>query len=435
MLVDRSRFLKLAVAIAATTTTTVACSAQDQGEDIEAGDGQAITAGGACGRDSITAPNGGASAMKPYAFQEGFCFDLAVHQGPALRRLDGPTAEASTIRFFDFIYDQCRMYSNQLRPAVAERVKSCLAKANDARPRNAEGVATEEFDATKMYDCGRDALEAICKDGIDQRLSRTRCQTIARILASDVNNAVDLRGRRIGEAALEGQCMAVFSGMKSSARQQVEDCVKNEKFDLYTCVEGIRSDFELAEAGETAVPEEMLCVKNSALGAPPAASLCDDVLAKAKRESETKGQFYVPEYTKTKCEAYRTKLAPPVAKKAIDCLLDQDRYTYDNIYACGNQAMKSACRDTGVDAMCKEILATVEQTERTVLGHGKPEINKGGRLTRQCRTLLSGLKPTTRTEVKRCVGPLAQSFAEADRSSGGDLNLLKYTLHSCVEGI
>ncbi len=434
MNVDRSRFLKLAVAIAATTTTTLACSSQQGEEESETGDEQAITAGGTCTAKSIREPNGGPNArLQPYAYEEGFCFDLAVHEGPALKKWDGPTAESTTTRFFDFVYDQCRMYSNQLRPAVADRVKSCLKKANDQRHRNAEGTATTEFDATKMYDCGRDALEAICKDGIDQRLSRPRCATIARILTSN-GQGVDLHGNRLGAQALEDQCMAVFSGMKSSARQQVEDCVKNDKYDMWTCMEGIRSDFELAEAAELAVPPELRCTKPSASVAPPPSSKCDEVVAKAKREKETKNQFYVPEYTKSHCEAYRTKLAPAIADKAIECLLDPTRYVYDNIYTCGTEAMGSACRDASVDAACREIVSTIESKEKTILGHAKPTVNAGGRITRQCRTLFAGMTATTRDEVKRCVPDLAKQFAEADRGSANQ-DLIKYSFYSCVEGL
>lgn len=424
MLIDRSRFLKLTVAIAATTATTVACSAQtveEEGDDT----GAAASAGSTCNASSIRQPNAG--TLKPYAFEEGFCFDLAVHEGPALRKLEGPTAEATTTRFFDFVYDQCRMYSNQLRPAVAEKVKSCLKKANDARPRNRQGVATTEFDAGKMYDCGRDALEAVCADGIDQRLSRTRCTAIARTLVQS-GNAVDLRRNPMNEAKLETQCMAIFSGIKSSARTQIENCVKNDKYDMYTCVEGLRSDFELAEAAELDVAADLKCTPSATpvefVGAD---TVCDDIVAKAAREHAEQGEFYVPEFTKKKCESYLSKFAPAMALDATECLLSPDLKTYDNIYTCGSNALKRACRDTSVDATCKSIVAEVEGIERSVTGTTKPTVNAGGRLTRQCRALLPGLKAEARTELKDCVGPVARSFA----GSG----LIKYAFYSCVEGL
>ncbi len=385
------------------TVRARACSAT-QGEDVGAAD-QAST-GGRCTAASIRNPREGTDA--PYAFEEGFCFGLARYE------LESPNRAGSTTGFFDFIYDHCRMYSSSLQPAVAAKVHACLKEADDKRPRRALGggldpIPTQEFDSMVMYECGKDALWSICNDGIDGRVNaqkdadgRGRCDRIA----ASLNSQGD--GRRT--ATVVGECNRVLSGLKSSARRQMEECVTNDGFDLYTCAEGLVEDYR-SEPGEPTAT----CTPANAPAAPPTEADCSAVLTKAAGE----GEWYVPEFAAHRCEVYRTKLQPAAAKLAIQCLLDPENEVYDNIYTCGVVALKDTCREPeAIDPICKTLVATVTAVD--------PQANKGGRLTRQCRTLLPGLKGETLAEIGNCVPSLARSFGPG---------MAQYALYSCVEGL
>jgi hypothetical protein len=413
MLVDRSRFLKLAVALAATTSVAAtACSATPEETEGEDGTGAALTgAGGTCTSSSIKKP--GLGSQQFFAYEEGFCSDLAVHYMPS------PDEEGVQVRWFDFIYDQCRAYSSQLQPAVAQKVYECLSAENARRPRapqssDERSLATAEFNATKMYECGHDAVWSICSDGVDGRV-RDRARRMAGAIRA--NSQSDGEGPRSLDAITQ-EVSAVLSGLKSSARADLETCVVDMKYDLYSCFEGISMSFYADSAfGEAAAATGQACQETG--GASPALTECDAVQAKVEREIPADDAYRATtiSFSRKQCNMYAKKFEPAAAREALSCLLSA-KNTENEIYSCGAQGLKKVCRNPSLDAACKEIVDSVVAVDR--------DANKGGRLTRQCRTMLPGLKATTQAEVKTCVAPLARSFGRGSA---------QYAFYSCIEGL
>ncbi len=413
MLVDRSRFLKLAIAIAATTVTTVACSSGDAGDDQDSSGGAVSSeAGGACGADSIKKP--GEGSMKAFSYEEGFCFNLALSD------LRTPDAKGIEGGFFDFVWQHCHAYNTQLQPAVAKKVQTCLAKADKARRvTNADGTEfVNEFDAMAMYNCGKDTLLSICRDGIDGRTNSNK-DANGKGRGDRMTDALVNGGDTRPRATILSEAMAVLSGLKSGARVQMERCVTKEFPDLHSCLEGLQADFSFADDAREPKPTGAAACVAPTANAAPAASACAPVMEKIRKE-EAEGAFAVPEFAEGKCNDYVTKFEPAAAKAAIDCLMAaKSGDTYQNIYTCGAVGLRRVCQDSSLDAECKGIVDSVKTAA--------PNANAGGRVTRQCRALLSGLKPEARKEVASCVKTRAPSFA-----TGGFAN---EALWSCIEGL
>lgn len=436
MRVDRSKFMSFALAISATTATVVGCASPAGDDDLGDQTADAVT-GGTCTATSIRKP--GEGSMKPYAYEEGFCFDLAVSTG-------APDAEGITYKFFDFVHEHCRMYSAQLQPAVAKKTYECLAKANDARPRRAVGVeesaATTEFDAMAMYNCGKDALNSICNDGIDQRV-KGRCDRVVGNL-EDGETPVAVRNK------LHNQCMRIMSGLKVSARDQMEKCTK-QGFDLDSCIEGLEEDFGRpanvqdleGQASEPLPAPANECV-SQLYGSPYTTAERNEKLAYCKemseREADGTGSTNVAyrKFLEAKCASYVTKFDRPAADLAIGCLQDASERpggTARVIYSCGTTALKHICRESSLDATCKGMVDEIATASK--------KANAGGRLTRQCRALLPGINDAGVAKVKTCVKEeIASLKANAANSAGngGDAQEYKdafapYAFYSCVEGL
>jgi|GEM_PF-5219331 len=380
MNVNHSQFVKLTFAIAA---ATAACSATPAADDAASGSAVAgFEPGGKCTTNSITDPGKGSGSAPQSSFSEGYCFDLARWQG-------APDEEGVTDRFDPFIHNQCFAWSTQLQPRIAAAAKVCLDDANQRRKRDVTGEATEPFDGLQMYACGINALASICEDGIDGRVKST-CQEI---VAAQNNK---------GNTLTLNACMANLTGLRPTARPFVKACATDpeQPFELFSCLESIR------------VESIRGCLPGRLEPSRPEASECEKVTTKATGTTEAFKRFIA-----SQCESYRTKFAPIAASAALACLTNS-KDIRRNVYECGRVGLNAVCLDSAVDARCNQIVGDITSVD--------PKANNGGRITRQCRSLLSGLEESARTEVSTCVPAKARLFGAESA---------KFALYSCIEGL
>jgi hypothetical protein len=103
------------------------------------------------------------------------------------------------------------------------------------------------------------------------------------------------------------------------------------------------------------------------------------------------------------CEAYKRYFKPKVAERAVACVVAQSRTQLRDgcrTYECGDEALKSACIDSSVDATCASIAS------------------KCNVRVDECRELLSGMNAAGRAKIAKCAAAGCQ-----------------FGLWSCVEGL
>jgi len=401
MKLDRASFAALVATIS--TATVVGCAGAD---DPASQEGNL--------RDGLCIDNPGEGSQNPelYSFQEGTCFDLAryievqpIEGRPGIEDINS-SYEGANIEFDDYLYDHCRTYSSQLRPAIAKEVETCLLAANAERQLDVNGDPMGSFSWGAMYDCARDTLYAICTDDdtIDNR-SDGRCERIAaNVLASHAGD----------RDAVFAECQQIVTGLRGSARQQIEDCTA-EGWNIYTCVEGLRDD----AAGAPPSEPQPTCVAPTS--ATSEGGRCDALMAKLEQE----GDIGLGNFVSAKCNSYETLFSAPAADATIACLMDPDSPVMDGIYSCGAAGLRAVCRTPDVHAMCDESVGIITQAAET--GGSPFSANTIDQLIDECDTLMPGLTQAGRDKVAACLPDLAADFAR--------YNMAEYTLYSCVEGL
>lgn len=383
MNIDRKRFLVLAASLATATATMSGCASSD---DAAEGDtDENLT--GAC----INSSAAGTS------YVEGTCFDIARYDDTS------PTAESKTA-FDDSQWGLCIGVRDNLRQPVANAIHKCM-KSKKTGVHATEDWQTDRagnnVDWTDMYNCIGKSVKNTCY----QTATKPACE---RIIAQQTTTG----GQTIIKKT---DCMKMMTAVKPELRPTIEACaIQNAKdkfgadYVVYSCMESLQ------EAPSTAACKP---------GGADADHLSFDVTYNKTKFCEglystTTG---VEPFVEGMCRDYEKYMRGPVSKRAMDCLLasvnkpgNESWDAAGAAYSCMRTALRDTCKDSSVDAQCKQII------DAYITRVGDKKQNAGGRMTKQCRSFMSGLNAAGRSSVQRC-------FAN-DTFKPGDL-------WSCVESI
>jgi hypothetical protein len=105
----------------------------------------------------------------------------------------------------------------------------------------------------------------------------------------------------------------------------------------------------------------------------------------------------------SRCEDYKKYFRPKIAERAVACMLSKRDKSGCGPYRCGDEALRGACLDSSVDAMC----ATVARKCKTTVD--------------ECRGMLSGMNAAGRGKMVACANQ-----GSCNGATG---------LWSCVEGL
>ena len=157
-------------------------------------------------------------------------------------------------------------------------------------------------------------------------------------------------------------------------------------------------------AANVAYSDSGMCRASNAIQ-PPSARGCNDNAGNpgdCKRVKLAGGCSSFP-FICDKCESYKQHFKPRVAERAVSCTLalsGKQLGSGCDTYACGDEALKSACPDASAQAACHNI---AKQCKTTLA---------------ECSQMLSGMNQAGRAAVATCA------------ASG-----CSYGLWSCIEGM
>lgn len=137
----------------------------------------------------------------------------------------------------------------------------------------------------------------------------------------------------------------------------------------------------------------------------PPASGCNDNVGQPGNCSAVKLAGGCPsfQFICDHCEGYKTFFKPRVAERAIKCVVAQQSAELQDgcrTYACGDEALKSACLDPTADGPCNSIASRCKTTME------------------ECKSLLSGMNNAGRAQVTACAAAGCQ-----------------FGIWSCIEGM
>lgn len=248
---------------------------------------------------------------------------------------------------------QCLAWSNHFEAGVAH---AALA--------NLEG----KTDWGAVYDAGRKALQSTCarSDAEEAQLKRF-CESV--------------NGDR-------NDCLTYARGIRAESRTLLKKCVNETHLPLYSCVEGL---------GWDDAPQK--CVSPDEVGGGSGFS-CDDLPA-----------------GKATCHRVTASLRAHIGQETIGCMIQAVGYGQSAVSeqeadgigtSCGLTMVTRTCLDlTTAQAPCEALVGELKTIDPE-LGV-KDHLNAGGRFTKQCRSIFSGLNEKGRASVAACIQTQARA--------------------------
>lgn len=367
MKLDRLLFLSLATSIA-----TVACSAASDSEsDVDEG---------AVSMRQCKEP--GADMARLVDTQVTFCMDFADR---AAKKGD----------HFASVYGQCMTFASRYKSAAAEEAISCV-KGNEA--------GKDTWD--NLYGCGYSSLSLHCSD---QERFASKCEELVSIGSTSQYGRTTHDGQS-DRLSLVNECKGFLGGLEATAVADVEKCVREQKFGVYSCVEGLDATTKDRICVDPNVRERVLDLKGT----------CERLMTVSPTEEGI--------LNRDTCLGIATRLRAAPANKFLESLAAHIEASspakpignYDLTQIAG-RVMRDTCRNTAVDATCTEMVQGLKAAGVS---------NNGGRLTKECRQLLSAVDAKGGDQIRAC----ANVQKKLARGSAAGLGA-KQSLYWCMSDL
>ncbi len=354
MLVNRLAFLALA-----TSMSTIACSSTTPAEDEEGSDEGAIV-------------GGDRACSTPDKDAEIPVGDLRICDTMANNALQYGEDYAS-------IHGTCNGYLTNYKPFARAKVLACmkaLKPVDIPRDDGPEAFAGGRmFDWSGLYSCGFEAIRQTCAS---EEIASKCAELIARPGHAPWTSDPAVKPQQ--------ECQEFLSALTAAGKTQVIKCMTESKFSASSCIEGLRADWQAPVCWN---PDERGGKRRA-----DSASSCEALGTTAK----------------SVCLQFMNAMRAPMAAVYSDSLVAlakaSTETTANSVYVAAVRSLRGTCSNPAVvDPMCRTLVNKWQATQR--------DVNKGGRLTRECRALFPGLLQSARDRVMSAPVPADGKIASA----------------------
>jgi hypothetical protein len=248
---------------------------------------------------------------------------------------------------------------------------------------------------TNLYGCGYRSLFAHCSD---QDRFTGKCNDLVDVASSSPYGNATHDGKNDRES-LVNECKGFLGALDANAVADVEKCVREQKFPVYSCVEGL-----------DAATKDRICVDpNARQRVPGMKETCERLISVSSTDEGI--------LNRDSCLGLATRLraAPAnafleaVSEATVNAAADGTKIGNYDVTQIAGRVIRDTCRNTSVDAACVQLVDALKSSGMN---------NNGGRLTKECRQLFSALDAKGADQIQTCSRvhqKLARTSPEAGR--------------------